>query len=138
LPGWVDVETPLGPAVGIVDVMTLDHHGNRNATNENFLNALRPRIIIQQNWVSDQPGGDVVHRMASQSTYPGPRDIFATGILPETRVAQGAEMASAYSSFDDHVAIRVAPGGGSYEVYVLDDTTRDRAVKMRFGPYRSH
>ncbi len=136
-PGWRDMETPLGDTVGPVDAMTLNHHGNRDATNANFLRALRPRVIVQQSWVSDQPGGEVVHRMTSRSIFPGPRDIFATGIQPETRIAIGPWMERAYSSFDGHVVIRVAPGGGSYEVFILDDATRDRVVKRRFGPYAS-
>lgn len=136
--GWQDVETPVGGAVGAVDVMSLDHHGNRDATSANFLRALRPRVIVQQSWVSDQPGGEVVHRMISQSIYSGPRDIFAVGIRPETRIAIGPWMERAYSSFDGHVVVRVAPGGASYEVFVLDDMTRNRFVKRRFGPYQSN
>lgn len=137
-PNWLDVETPVGRAVGRVDVMTLNHHGNRDATNANFLRALQPRVIVQQSWVSDQPGGEVVHRMTAQSIYPGPRDIFATGIRPETRVAIGPWMERAYASFDGHVVIRVAPGGASYQVFVLDDMTRDRHVKRVFGPYAAN
>ncbi len=135
--GPLDMETSLGPAVGPVDVMTLNHHGNRDATNENFLWALRPRIIVQQSWISDQPGGEVVHRMASRSIFPGARDILATGIRPETRIAIGPWMEKAYASFDGHVVIRVAPGGARYEVFVLDDMDRARRVLRRFGPFLS-
>ncbi|PZU44406.1 MAG: metallohydrolase [Sphingomonas sp.] len=137
-PYWLDVETPVGRAVGPVDVMTLNHHGNRDATTANFLRTLQPRVIVQQSWVSDQPGGEVVHRMTSQSIYPGPRDIFATGIRPETRIAIGPWMERAYSSFDGHVVVRVAAGGNSYQVFVLDDMTRDRNVKRVFGPYAAN
>jgi len=137
MPPWFDVETPLGKAVGPVDVMTLDHHGNRDATNAAFLAALRPRVIVQQNWVSDQPGGEVVHRMTSQAIWPGERSIFSTGMADETRVATGPWLEKAYSSFAGHVLIRVAPGGASYEVFILDDATRTRRVLRRFGPFAS-
>lgn len=136
-PSWFDVETPLGAAIGAVDVMSLDHHGNRDATNANFLRALRPRVIVQQNWVSDQPGGEVLHRMISPTLFPGPRDIFSVGMVMETRVNLGVWMERAYSSFSGHVVVRVAAGGASYEVFILDDTTRSRLVKAHFGPYQS-
>jgi hypothetical protein len=137
MPDWFDVETPLGKAVGPVDVMTLDHHGNRDATNENFLHALRPRVIVQQNWVSDQPGGEVLHRMVSQAIWPGERSLFATGMADETRIAIGPWLEKAYSSFAGHILVRVAPGGASYEVFILDDTGTDRRVIARFGPFAS-
>ncbi|MBO4742714.1 MAG: hypothetical protein J5533_03670 [Bacteroidales bacterium] len=34
-----------------------------------------------------------------------------------------------------HVVVRVLPGGGSYYVYVLDDTDQEYRVKAIFGPY---
>lgn len=136
-PAWTDVETKLGPVVGPVDAMTLDHHGNRDASNANFLRALRPRVIVEQNWVSDQPGGEVVHRMASQSLYSGPRDVFSIGTANETRIAIGVWMDRLYDSYSGHVVIRVAPGGESYDVYILDETSRARFVKGHFGPFLS-
>lgn len=54
-PGRQDGETPMAKAIGQVDALTLDHHGNRDATNEYFLNALSPKVIVEQSWRSDQP-----------------------------------------------------------------------------------
>lgn len=48
-----------------VDQVRQNHHGNRDSTNGAILRALRPRVIIQQNWLSAQPGEEVVIRMAS-------------------------------------------------------------------------
>ncbi len=136
-PWWRDVETPVSAVVGPVDVMLLDHHGNRDTINENILRNLAPRVLVQENWLSPQPGEEVVTRMASKGLYPGPRDVFATGMAAESRVAIGPIMDSIYKSYGGHVVVRVAPGGDKYEVYVLDDTTRRRSVIQRFGPYAS-
>jgi beta-lactamase superfamily II metal-dependent hydrolase len=136
-PYWRDVETPVGAVVGQVDVMTLDHHGNRDSTNGNILRALRPRVIIQQNWLSPQPGEEVVVRLASREFYPGPRDVFSTGMAAETRVAIGPIMDQIYKSYEGHVVVRVAPGGATYEVFILDDKDAQRKVVARFGPYRA-
>ncbi|APL95598.1 metallohydrolase [Sphingobium indicum] len=136
-PWWRDIETPVSAVVGPVDVMLLDHHGNRDTVNENILRNLAPRVLIQENWLSPQPGEEVVNRMASKGLYSGPRDVFATGMAPETRFAIGPIMDSIYKSYNGHVVIRVAPGGERYEVFVLNDETSRRNVLKRFGPYRS-
>jgi beta-lactamase superfamily II metal-dependent hydrolase len=137
-PFWRDIETPVAAVVGPVDVMTLDHHGNRDSTNGAILRALRPRVIVQQNWLSVQPGEEVVVRMASHEFYPGPRDVFSTGMSPETRIAIGPVMDQIYRSYSGHVVIRVAPGGSTYEVFTLDDGDNVRKVVGRFGPYESN
>ena len=134
-PGWRDVETPVSAVVGPVDVMLLDHHGNRDSTNENILRKLQPRVIVQENYLSPQPGEEVVTRMASKGLYPGPRDVFSTGMSPQSRVVIGPVMDSLYKSYSGHVVIRVAPGGDQYEVYVLNDTDKHREVVKRFGGY---
>ncbi|MFT6044325.1 MAG: beta-lactamase superfamily II metal-dependent hydrolase [Arenicella sp.] len=138
LKGWFDVETPVAGVVGQVDVLNLNHHGNRDATNENFLKALAPRIIVQQSWISDHPGGEVMHRMASEAIYPGPRDIFSTSMQEETKTAIGTWMVNAYKSFEGHIVIRVKPGGQQYSVYVLDDRSPKLHVKAVYGPYISN
>jgi hypothetical protein len=134
-PFWRDIETPVAAAVGPVDVMTLDHHGNRDSTNGAILRALRPRVIIQQNWLSAQPGEEVVVRMASHEFYSGPRDVFSTGMSPETRIAIGPIMDRIYKSYEGHVVVRIAPSGMTYEVFVLDDKDTRRKVIAYFGPY---
>lgn len=134
-PAWFDVETAVAQVVGEVDVLTLNHHGNRDATNANFLSKLRPRVIVQQSWISDHPGGEVVHRMASKAIYPGPRDIFSTAMAEETKIAIGPWMTKAYTDFEGHVVIRVLPGGKEYYVFVLNDQSPNLEVMKRYGPY---
>lgn len=138
LPTWFDVETPVAKVVGQVDALTLNHHGNRDATNENFLKGLAPQTIVQQAWVSDHPGGEVSHRMASKAIYPGERQIFSTNMAEETKVAIGPWLIQAYTSFEGHVVIRVLPGGASYKVYVLNDSQETPTVKAVYGPYQSN
>ncbi|WP_243040813.1 metallohydrolase [Dyella sedimenti] len=135
-PWWRDIETPVSAVVGPVDVMLLDHHGNRDSTNQNILRNLQPRVIVQENWLSPQPGEEVVNRMASKGLYPGPRDVFSTGMSPESRDVIGPIMDSVYKSYGGNVVIRVAPASDQYEVYILSDDKR-REVLKRFGPYMS-
>jgi hypothetical protein len=134
-PWWRDMETPVAAVVGPVSAMTLDHHGNRDTVNGNILRALRPRVIVQQNWLSAQPGEEVVWRLASHEYYPGPRDVFATGMAEETRAAIGPLMDQVYKSYHGHIVIRVPPGGATYEVFILNDEDTAREVIAHFGPY---
>lgn len=137
LPLWFDTETPTADVVGEVDVLTLNHHGNRDATNQNFLDALRPQAIVQQTWVSDHPGGEVMHRAAySQGQIDGV-GIFATHIIPETMVAIGPWMKEAYTDVEGHVLIRVSDDGRIFEIVVLDDTQVELRPRKRFGPFSS-
>ena len=136
-PWWRDMESAVAPVVGRVSAMTLNHHGNRDATNGNILRALQPRVIIQQNWLSAQPGEEVVWRLASKEFYAGPRDVFPTGLAYETRAAIGPLLDSVYRSYGSHVVIRVRPGGHSYDVYLLNDRNTKREVLSHYGPYKS-
>jgi glyoxylase-like metal-dependent hydrolase (beta-lactamase superfamily II) len=135
-PGWQDVETPVARAVGPVDVAVLDHHGNRDSTNAFLVAALRPRAWIIPVWSADHPGHDVLDRMYSTRLYPGPRDVFATNMLEANKLVIGPLLDRLLSA-QGHIVIRVAPGGGSYRVVILDDAAESYAVKAVHGPYES-
>ncbi|HEX7114159.1 MAG TPA: hypothetical protein VF193_03420 [Steroidobacter sp.] len=138
VPGWLDVETAMAGRVGEVDVMTLNHHGNRDATNRAFLAELKPRVVVLQTWISDQPGEQVLHRLADESIYPGPRDILATSMASEKRMSVSPAALERVKSFDGHVVIRVARGGDRYSVIVLDDHYAGKLnVLRKYGPYIS-
>ncbi len=137
VPAWMDVETPLAAAVGPVDVTALNHHGNRDAVGAAFLAGLRPRVLVQQVWVSDQPGGEVVHRLASRALWPGPRDVFATALADETRAAIGGVIDRTYTAVGGTVLVRVAPGGGDYRVFMLEDGDFSLGIRSSHGPYPS-
>jgi hypothetical protein len=133
---WRDVETDIAKAVGEVDVATMDHHGNRDALNENFIRGLRPRVWIEQIWTADHPGHEVLIRATSQLLYPGPRDLFATNFMEANELVIGPLVAQSYKSRQGHIVVRVLPGGGEYYVIILDDADSNSRVKQVFGPYR--
>ena len=135
-PEWHDVETPVARAVGPVDVAVLNHHGNRDSTNSYFVAALRPRVWVIPVWSSDHPGHDVLDRMYSTRLFPGPRDVFATNTIEANRIVIGP-LLDRLASARGHVVVRVAPGGASYQVIVLDDTSESYAVKSVHGPYEA-
>jgi hypothetical protein len=135
-PSWQDVETAVARAVGAVDVALLDHHGNRDSTNATLVSTLRPRAWIIPVWSADHPGHDVLDRMYSTRLYPGPRDVFATNMLDANRLVIGPLLDRLLSA-QGHIVVRVAPGGASYQVLILDDTAETYAVKSVHGPFES-
>jgi hypothetical protein len=135
-PLWNDIETPVARAVGPVEVNVLNHHGNRDSQNAFFLESLRPRVHIMSVWSSDHPGNNVLNRLLDKSIYPGPRDLFATNMLDANYQVIGEDLEE-LSSAQGHIVVRVAPGGASYQVIILEDGNTDRKVKEVYGPYTS-
>ena len=138
MPTWFDVETPMAKAVGKVEAMTLNHHGNRDATNDFFINTLDPKVVIQQLWCSDHPGQEVYQRLIyKDENTEGGRDIFTTNMHAETLVTYGPWFKDNYKNTKGHLLIRVQPDGKQYNVYVLDETRQDLTIKQVFGAYFS-
>lgn len=135
-PSWHDVETTVARAVGPVEAAVLNHHGNRDSTNEFFVSTVRPRLWIIPVWSADHPGHDVLDRMYSTRLYPGPRDVFATNMIEANKIVIGP-LLDRLASSQGHIAIRVAPDGATYQVFILDDSGETYHVKKTFGPFTS-
>ncbi len=135
-PLWNDIETPVAQAVGPVEVSVLNHHGNRDSQNGFFIASLRPQVFIIPVWSADHPGHDVLDRMYSERLYPGPRDVFATNMLEANHLVIGP-LLDRLKSAQGHIVVRVDPGGDTFRVIILDDSTETYRVKAIHGPYRS-
>ncbi|MCD9027718.1 hypothetical protein LDO26_05800 [Luteimonas sp. BDR2-5] len=132
---WKDIETPVARATGPVDAMKANHHGSWDANSTAFLGTLRPRVIVVGSRAEGHPAVNTYRRMTSKGIWNGPRDIFVTNVSEATaKTTYGVEHAA---STQGHVVIRVAEGGESYRVYVLDDADEERRIKAVFGPYDS-
>ena len=135
-PAWQSVESTVARAIGPTDVHVVNHHGSIDPESEGFLSTLRSAVMILPSWSPTHPSQDALKRMMASRLYPGPHDIFATLIRPPTRASIGAR-ADQLKADHGHIVVRVAPGGESYRVFVLDDTTEARTVLGVFGPYES-
>jgi beta-lactamase superfamily II metal-dependent hydrolase len=130
---WQDIETPVGLVTGPVDICLSNHHAYYDAMGVSFLQAVRPRVHIIQVWAPSHPSPSVLARMMSTWTYPGPRDIFATNTMEETRVVSGRM--DNLQSQQGHIVVRVNPGGENYMIYILDDSAENFNVTAIHGPY---
>jgi len=134
-PSWWDVETPVAKVVGPVEAAILDHHGYVDTQNEFFISTLRPRVWTLSVWDKHHPTEGVWNRLQSAQLYPGPRDVFATDLHPANRRAiKGIEKLASNAG---HIVLRVAVGGDSFRVVIVDDTSESGRVTKVFGPYPS-
>jgi beta-lactamase superfamily II metal-dependent hydrolase len=134
-PAWYDMETPVAKVVGPVDAAIVDHHGYLDTTNEFFVSTLRPRVWTISVWDSHRPVAGVWRRLQSEQLYPGPRDVFATDVHPDARLA--IKDIDRMASDHGHIVLRVSPGGDDYRVTIVDDRSESHRVTKVFGPYQS-
>ena len=96
---------------------------------------LRSRVLIVPSWSATHPSQDVLKRMMAPRAYPGPRDVFATVLRDPTRASIGARVDQVKGI--GHIVVRVAAGGATYSVVVIDDATDALTVKSVHGPYEA-
>lgn len=131
---WMDVESPVARLAGRVEVAVANHHGYFDACGPDFVRLLDAQAYVIPAWHVSQPGQAQIQRLLG--AWPGVvrHDVFATEILPGNRQLN-ERFASQLRSTRGHVVIRVAPGGDSYSIYVLDSTHEVGAVTLECGPY---
>lgn len=134
---WRDIETPIGLVTGPVDVCIANHHAYLNAMGDSFLKATRPRVHIIQASCPTHPSSNALLGMLSTELYPGPRDVFATYIMDEAQVVIGPTI-DKLKSQRGHIVVRVSPGGDTYMIYILDDSSEEYKVIAVHGPYNSN
>ena len=135
-PAWKDVESAVARAAGPVDAMKANHHASWDANSAAFLAAMRPRVVVVTSRGEGHPAASTWKRLTSKRVWSGERDIFVTNVGPATAQTTYGILDEARSS-QGHVIIRVAPGGESYHVFVIDDGDEQMRIKAVFGPYQS-
>ena len=133
---WKNIENPVALVTGPIDVLKANHHANYDSNSSFFLSILRPRVIVIQSWLANQPAFSTWRRMISKDIYPGPCDIFCTNMHEANKIVMGAEI-DMMKSQQGHIVIRVKPGGKSYLIYILDDSDESFTIKAVHGPYKS-
>jgi beta-lactamase superfamily II metal-dependent hydrolase len=130
---WRDIETPVAQACGPVSVAVTNHHGYFNADGPEYVRALRPQVFVIPSWDSAHPTVNVLNALFSKAIYPGPRDVFATLVNKENRIAN--KKTDDLRSRNGHVVVRVDPGGSTFRVHILSNEDEADRVVATFGPY---
>ncbi|WP_427789057.1 ComEC/Rec2 family competence protein [Brevundimonas diminuta] len=133
---WRDVGTAAAKAAGPVEVAVTPHHGMFDGVSAEMGRALTPRIWVVPAWHAVHPSLSILERLFSPHLYPGPREVFATGLDPSTAAAAPWLM-DRLSSRDGHVIVRVSPGGRTYHIVVTDNADEGDRVTATFGPFEA-
>lgn len=131
---WKDIEKPISKVVGKVEAMKANHHSTKSTNSTTLLSVLKPDCYIVGVWTENQPNPATMKRVYTANKNV---KIFATNladsIVSELKAA-GIDPAT-FSATSGHIVLRVLPGGGSYYVYVLDDSDFNYRVKDIYGPF---
>ncbi|QTD38584.1 MBL fold metallo-hydrolase [Polaribacter batillariae] len=127
-----DIETSIGKILGEVDVLTLDHHGHKDATNAYFLKKLKPQVIAHQSLHDPHFSKKVQNNLQDSKA-----DVFSPFVGEEIKKQFGRQIKKVYKSTKGHFFIRVYPNGDSFEIFVLDHNKNTYKLKEKFGPYKS-
>ena len=126
---------------GSLDVFKGHHHLNSNAWGSQMQNCeLAPRVIVNHSFYSTQPHagilGNIMNGTFSTHPYVWTKDLFTTNVHAGS-LASDAKLFSGITGYNGHVVVRVAPGGGEYYVYMLEDNDFEYKVTSIHGPYAS-
>ena len=117
---WRDIETPVAKLIKETDVMCCNHHGCDDAMNETFLWYTKPQACIVPAWGAEHPGTDALSRMNTARS-----NVFAAGPVTNDSLKSG------------HVVVRVYEGGSTFQIFVLDDESKDYEVVYQSGIFTS-
>lgn len=130
---WRDTESPAAEVCGPVSVAVADHHGYFNANGERYVRALQPQVFVIPTWDSAHPTVNVLNTLYSKAIYPGNRDVFATSVKQENRIAN--KKTDDLKSRAGHIVTRVEPGGETFAVHILSNADETDTLTASFGPY---
>jgi beta-lactamase superfamily II metal-dependent hydrolase len=130
---WRDIETPVAQICGPVSVAVTNHHGYFNANGAEFVRSLRPQVFVIPAWDSAHPTVNTLATLFSRAIYPDSRDVFATLVKQENRIAN--KKTDDLRSRNGHVVVRVDPGGSTFRVHVLSNEDESDRVVASIGPY---
>jgi beta-lactamase superfamily II metal-dependent hydrolase len=130
---WRDTESPAAEVCGPISVAVTNHHGYFNANGDRYVRALQPKVFVIPTWDSAHPTVNVLNTLYSKAIYPGTRDVFATGVKHENRIAN--KKTDDLKSRTGHIVIRVEPEGETFSLHILSNTDETDTVTASFGPY---
>jgi len=117
----VDYEAYVGERCGPVTVCKTNHHAYPDAMREPFVCAVRPAAYLSNVWFYKQIADANMRFMSSRELYPGDRFLFPTCVPPKSRELNAGKDWWRDVAPEGHVVVRVASGGLTYRIYVLDN-----------------
>ena len=133
---WRDIETPVGKALGPIEVCEANHHAWIDAMCESFITEVRPQVFVVQVWHNNHLNLTTLQSMYSKALYKDDRDIIPTNIPDITAAYLGETHLKKLTGDGGHVVIKIQPGGMQYYIYLLSADDESMTVKNIFGPFK--
>jgi len=135
-PAWQSIEEALAPIIGPVDVHVVNQHGSMGEESEAMLRFLKSTVLIVPSWAPSHPAPDVLKRIMNSRLPPAERYVFVTDMREAAKIVIG-QRATQLSAPPGHVVLRVAPGGETYQIYVLTNQNESDEIIAQKGPIKS-
>lgn len=119
-----DYEALVGQRCGPVTVAKTNHHACCDAMSEGFVKAVRPKVWVNNVWCPSQANEMTTSRMVRA----GGRVYHTYQPAAFRAVRKGKPWSAGVEEADGHVVVRVAPGGASFTVFVLDATDESMRI----------
>jgi len=117
--GYVDFEALVARLAGPVTVAKTNHHGTRGSMGLETVSALRASAYVSNVWCPRHVVDENMRNLSSRELYPGDRFLFPTFLPEEPREKWTVAGWWKDVAPSGHVVVKVAPGGGTYKVYVV-------------------
>ena len=116
-----------------LDAMKGGHHLSGNSYGGQMEAYMFPDVILNLNFYKTQPDIDLLNNKIFPIIG---AEVYTINAHPEA-LTEYADTYGKISDYNGHIVLRVAPGGASYYVYMLDATNFEYRVKSIHGPYTS-
>ncbi|MBQ1224417.1 MAG: hypothetical protein IIX82_00480 [Alistipes sp.] len=129
-----DLEYIAAEAVGRVEAVKAHHHLSPHSMCRKSVEVLRPQTIVATSFYNrdiqpDKSKFDYLAELGCQ--------LYCTSV-GEQQLKADAKAYEKCAATSGHIVIRVAPKGGSYMVYTLDDSDSKYRVTKIDGPFKCH
>jgi len=124
----IDFEERVAGLAGPVTVAKCNHHAARGSMGAGVVSALRARAYVANVWCPRHVTDETMRNMSSRELYPGQRFLFPTFLAEEPRERWTTADWWRDVAPAGHVAVKVAPGGGSFKVYVIRTVDEEMQV----------
>ncbi len=124
-------EGVVGRAVGPVTVCKTNHHAYRDAMTEEFVREVRAAAYVTAVWCPRHIQDCNMRLMSSWELYAGERKVFPNFVpeWPRKEWPDAPWWGDVVPAPGGHVVVKVAPGGDTYRIYVVDATDESLAVR---------
>ena len=132
--GPVNYEAEVGRRVGQVTVCKTNHHGCGDAMCADFIRAVRAQAYITNVWSHWHVDKGTMERMSSRELHPDFDPLIIPNFMPTDRAEKFRDMpfmnnVPPETKDGAHVVVKVAPGGETYRIYLVD--ARDESMRVR-------